>query len=277
VIRYRAQRGRPSKEQGGPWVDIALIEHSERHPVSKVLYRDIKHPEPRVTFGDEKHPDASRKAPRSDEKSTPSSEEKHPDPPLKRDNQKVTREVSITTHARASAREGEKKTTAGETTRRFNSRDGCWRPAPNRKTVTSGEPSTSSVTASATSPTTSSMRRSAGSASGVIHLDAPRLSSSHCDDAAQPWDCKCPTSRTNCRGGAGDSDNLTARYTHGVIRPCRPRCTRSAWRHSGHSAGQRGYSGVEAQQGQSNSKATKQLPIVVARGVMCSAQRSRCS
>ena len=46
--------------------------------MSKVLYRDVKHPEARATFEQEKHPAQSNKAPRSDEKSTLLSEEKHP-------------------------------------------------------------------------------------------------------------------------------------------------------------------------------------------------------
>ena len=32
VVRYRSRRGRPSKEQGGPVVEVALIEVAERHP-----------------------------------------------------------------------------------------------------------------------------------------------------------------------------------------------------------------------------------------------------
>lgn len=82
IVRYSGRRGRPSKEQGGPAVEIGLILVTERHPVSKVLYRDVN------------GPDASKKWPCSDEKMAPTSDENGPTSTLKMQRVERSSEVS---------------------------------------------------------------------------------------------------------------------------------------------------------------------------------------
>jgi len=88
VIEYRPKRGRPTNEDGGPRVELAVIDHAERHPLSKVLFGQEKHPGPGVVD--------SEKAPSSDEKSTLESQESHPPaPPGNSNNGEVPENYSI--------------------------------------------------------------------------------------------------------------------------------------------------------------------------------------
>jgi hypothetical protein len=112
ILNVRFQRGRPSKDQGGPWVEIELVEHEERHPVSRVLYSPKEHSEKHsasgVTFAQEKHSGASRKALSSDEKSTQLQREKHSSaPPEMQHAVEIPGEVSVEQSARESNSESD--------------------------------------------------------------------------------------------------------------------------------------------------------------------------